>query len=382
MKRRDVLKALGCTALGAGMGSVFPGCLRRTGADAVARRDEGPDSPDPSRARYYSKHEDGSIQCELCFHRCRVPSGTQGFCRKRVNRGGKLYNVVYGRPTSVVVEPTEKEPLHHFLPGSQMLCIGTASCNYRCRFCHNWQLSQRSVAEMHKHYSLAPPQMVAIAKRSRVPAVSYTYNEPTVFYEYMYDIAVEARGAGLRNILHTNGGMSPEPMAKLLPHMDAATVDLKGFTSEYYRKICGAELEPVLATLEAIKADGTWLEVVNLVVPELNDAPEEIEAMCAWLVKHLGPDVPLHFSRFFPAHAMKDLAPTPIATLERCRGIATEAGLRYVSIGNVPGHEANSTFCPSCKTCIIERHHFTVSKMHMRDGACAKCGYEIPGVWS
>lgn len=392
VERRKLIKAVGVTAASAGIGVLLPSCRRGkrsegrgtrvNGIDRIARATDKGEKEDPVHGRYYRADDDGFAHCELCFHECRISQGGAGFCRNRVNRKGRLYNIVYNRPSSVAVDPTEKEPLHHFFPATDMLCIGTASCNLRCKFCQNWELSQRDFEEMIIRYSLTPEEIVAAAKRAKVVAISYTYNEPAVFYEYMYDIAVEGRKAGLRSIMHSNGGMKSKPLAGVLPHIDAATIDLKAFNPEYYKEICRGELEPVLETLKAINADdGTWLEIVNLVLPGHNDSPEEIRKMCGWIMKNLGPDVPMHFSRFFPAHAMRNLSPTPISTLERARAIAMEEGLNYVAIGNVPGHDANSTYCPKCKTRVIRRHHFKVLNVNMKDGACGKCGNAIPGVW-
>lgn len=391
---------MGIAAAGVGIYTVFPG-LRRSDCQPNSSIESIPDTdnlgeqprsehvlepedyrPGRVEARYYSRNEDGTVTCDLCFRRCRVAHGREGFCRNRANSRGVMYNAVYGLPSAIAVEPTEKEPMHHFLPGSNILCIGTASCNYRCRFCHNWHLSQSNVKQVSRRHTITPAEMVARAKRHRVPGLSFTYNEPTVFFEYGYDIAVRARDTGLRVIMHTNGGLTLKPLRDMLRFIDGVTVDLKAFSRQFYQDFCEAELAPVLRSLAAIKADGTWLEVVNLVLPGHNDSPEEIRAMCGWMRAELGPDTPLHFSRFFPAFRMTNLSPTPVPTLERCREIATAEGLHFVSIGNVPGHEANSSFCPGCGSRIIRRHHFSVSEIRIKDGRCEDCGRTIPGVWT
>ncbi len=378
MNRRDAIKA--CALAAAGLGGALLYKLMPAGKGANDEVEPYNDTG-MKEARHYRSLAGGAVRCELCFRNCRIGEGSRGFCRNRVNADGRLYNVVYGKPSAVNVEPTEKEPMHHFLPGTNMLCIGTVSCNFRCRFCHNWHLSQRSLDQVGLHRSLSPEEMVQYGLRRRVPAVSFTYNEPTVFYEYMYDVAVGARSEGIKTIFHTNGALNARPLRELLRHMDGATVDLKAFTNEFYEEICEARLEPVLETLKIIKEEGVWLEVVNLVLPGYNDRPEETGRMCRWIVSEVGGDTPLHFSRFSPSYRMTDLSHTPVSTLERCREIAHDAGVRYVSIGNVPGHEANSSFCPRCGTRFITRRHFTVVDIKMENGSCATCGMQIPGVW-
>ncbi len=375
MTRRGFLVVCGAALAG---GAAVLSRVLQAGPNNEARPAEGRQA----EARFYRRADGRTVECDLCFRGCRIADGTNGFCRNRVNRAGVLYSTVYGRPSAVNVEPVEKEPMHHFLPGTNMLCIGTASCNYRCRFCHNWHLSQRSLEEVRYALDIQPRAMVDRARSAAVPAVSFTYNEPTVFYEYVYDIAAKAQDAGVRTIMHTNGGMSPRPLRALLEHMDGVTVDLKAWSREFYADVCGARRDPVLETLRIIREKGAWLEIVNLVLPDHNDGPEEIRSMCRWIRRELGEATPLHFSRFHPTYRMADLAPTPVATLERCREIALAEGLHYVSIGNVPGHPANSTYCPGCAEQIIVRHHFTVTRIAMDDGRCAYCGHAIPGVWS
>ena len=332
-------------------------------------------------AMFYDLLDGNAAGCRLCFRRCIIVPGERGLCRNRENRCGRLINIVYGLPSAIHVDPIEEEPLHHFLPGSNIFCIGTAGCNFRCKFCHNWHLSQRSLEEMRVVYSLPPERVVTEAKNRGVPSISFTYNEPTSLFEYMYDVARLAKAQGLRLIFHSNGAMSADPLQALLPYTDAVTIDLKAFTERFYREICQAELAPVLLTLKAIKEAGPWLEIVNLVIPGQNDAPEEIREMTSWINSELGPEVPLHFSRFFPNYRMTDVSPTPVSTLENCRAIAMAEGLKYVSVGNVPGHRYNSTFCPGCGEVVIERHHFTVLNKALESGACHHCGRVISGVW-
>lgn len=331
-------------------------------------------------AKYYLKIEGQKVWCKLCFRKCIIAEGKRGFCRVRENRGGKLYSLVYGKPAGLQIDPIELEPMYHMLPGHRNLCVFTASCNFRCKHCHNWHISQRGPEELGaKDYS--PREVVEEAIRRKCKSISHSINEPTVFYEYMYDIAKEARERGLLNLFHTNGSISPEPLRQLLKYMDGVTVDLKGFTEEFYRETLSAELKPVLRTLKIIKGEGVHLEIVNLIIPTLNDDMKDIRRMCEWIKENLGEDVPLHFTRFSPTYKLTHLPRTPIKTLEAARKIAQEVGLKYVYIGNVPGHEGNNTYCPKCKKKLIHRIHFTTMSNNIEDGKCKFCKYEIPGIW-
>ncbi len=331
---------------------------------------------------FYETLEGNTVQCGICFRNCIIREGEIGFCRNRKNRDGTLYNIVYGRPAAVQADPVEKEPLHHFHPGTSIFCVGTAGCNFRCLFCHNWTISQRSADEISDFlYDLNPEEIVRKAVYRDMPSISFTYNEPTSFYEYMYDIARIAQDRGLQVVFHTNGSMNPEPLRELLQYVDAVTVDLKAFDDEFYRTLCQAELEPVLKTLKIIREEGVWLEIVNLVITEQNDDPETIREMCRWIYENLGPHTPLHFNRFFPAHRLTHLPPTPTETLKMAHSIATQEGLRYVFIGNAPGLAENSSYCHECDAMLIERHHHSVVEIRIEDGRCPECGAAIPGVW-
>ncbi len=331
-------------------------------------------------ARFWQPLADGSVQCWLCFRGCVVPEGHLGFCRNRKNVGGAYFTRVYGRATAIQVDPIEKEPLFHMLPGQRILGVATASCNFRCRGCQNWELSQRSVDEVISEPA-TPAQLAERAIQEGCVAISFTYNEPTVFYEYMADTAREARLRGLRTLCHTNGAMRPAPLRALLPVLDAIVVDLKGFEEAYYARVSQAALAPVLDTLQEIHQAGTHLEVVHLLIPTLNDDPAITRRMCAWLVEHVGPDTPLHFLRFFPAYKLQRLPPTPLETLEAAAALAEAEGLRYVYIGNVPGHARNSTYCPTCHQRVITRAHLATVSMDLADGRCRFCGTVIPGLW-
>ncbi|UCH21540.1 MAG: AmmeMemoRadiSam system radical SAM enzyme [Deltaproteobacteria bacterium] len=320
------------------------------------------------------------MQCQLCFRKCVVSSGRRGFCRNRENRDGTYYTIVYGRPSALQVDPIEKEPCYHMWPGTRIFCTGTASCNNRCQFCHNWHLSQRSLEDIH-YYLARPEDIVYGAEKFGCESLSFTYNEPTVFYEYMYDIAKLGRQSGLGVIYHTNGLINKVPLLALLEYMHAVTVDLKAFSDTFYREVCSSRLNPVLNTLLNIRKAGKHLEIVNLMIPTLNDNPRDVRRMCRWIVENLGEDTPLHFSRFHPNYKLLNLPPTPVETLEMAYEAAAQEGLHYVTIGNVPGHEHNSTFCPNCKKKIIHRIHFHVIKNDVEDGKCKFCRYPIVGVW-
>ena len=334
---------------------------------------------DMKEAMFYQEMPGDWVQCQLCFRGCTIPNGGHGFCRARTNHNGKLYSLVYSLPSAIQIDPIEKEPQLHNFPGTNILCIGTSGCNFQCQHCHNWHLSQASPGELRTDY-LPPEKVVDLAIKEQIPTISFTYNEPTVCYEYLYEVAVLAQEKGIGIIWHSNGAMNPEPLRKLLKYTDGVTIDLKGFTEKAYKNSL-AELDPVLRTLKIIREEKIWLEIVNLVIPTINDEFEDIRRMCEWINNHLGYDIPVHFSRFFPAYKLTNLPPTPIETLEKAYDIAKEVGLHYVTVGNVPGHKYNSTFCPNCDMRLIYRVHFQVLENNIIDGGCKHCGYEIPGIW-
>ncbi len=382
LSRRKFLRTALLAGIGAGLG-FLGGCgLREETTPTPTHARPTPTLPPPTHeARFYTRLENGSVACGVCWRRCVVAPGKLGFCANKKNVDGTYYSLVYGRPAALQVDPIEKEPAFHMLPGTLIFCTGTASCNNRCKFCQNWHLSQQTLWDL-RTYDAPPAAIVAMAQDEGCGAVSFTYNEPTVFYEYMYDIAALAKGAGLRSLFHTNGGMNREPMLALLEIMDAVTVDLKAFTEKFYREVSESSLAPVLRTLEVIRGAGKHLEIVNLVIPTLNDNLDDIRSMCAWIKANLGDDVPLHFTRFFPAYKLQRLPPTPVETLEAAAQIADAEGLKFVYIGNVPGHPRNSTYCPRCGETVIARVHFAVLKMALADGKCAACGQPIPGIWA
>jgi len=334
----------------------------------------------PKEALFFKKMDGQDVQCLLCPRECLIADGKRGFCRNRENRGGTLYTLVYGRPAVVDIGPIEKAPLYHFFPGHFRLCITCASCNLRCKHCQNWHLSQKSFEELN-HYSYSPLEIVQQVKKQGLNSVSFTYTEPTVYYEYLYDISVIAKENGIKTSIVSNGYINREPLLKLLSVLDAVKIDLKGFSEEFYKKVCSATLKPVLESLLTVKKENAWLEIVNLVIPTLNDEPKMIDEMCRWIKENLGQDTPLHFTRFHPDYKLTHLSPTPDSTLNQAYDIAKKNGLRYVYIGNVPGHTYNSTYCPSCNRNVIFRMHMDVVEMNVVNGKCSFCNASIPGKW-
>ncbi len=326
-------------------------------------------------------HDRSAVLCQLCAQGCTIGSGGSGRCRARMNVGGELRSLVYGRPVAVHVDPIEKKPFFHFLPGSAAYSLGTAGCPLRCKFCQNWQLSQARPDDYDVPFTTASAVVDAAVARS-APVVAFTYNEPTVFAEYALDVAAAGRPRGLRSVMVSCGFMNERPLADLCGALDAIKIDLKGFSDEFYRTVSGAALAPVLRSIKQIRKAGVHLEIVNLVVPTLNDADASLRGLVDWVMGELGPDVPLHFTRFHPDYQLLNLPPTPIATLERARAMALDRGLRYPYVGNVPGHPGNHTYCPRCRARVITRQDFFVLESTLKDGRCGACGCAIAGVWS
>ena len=330
---------------------------------------------------YFTPLEGGEIQCELCPHRCRVAKGKRGICRVRENRDGKYYSLVYGNPCAVHLDPIEKKPFSHVLPGTTSFSLATAGCNFQCKFCQNWEISQAFPEDIFS-FEVSPELMVSRAKEIGARSIAYTYVEPTIFYEYMSDIGILAKKAGLLNVTHSNGFINPEPLKNLCKVLDAANIDLKGFTENFYRELCSGELNPVLETLKTLKKEKVHVEITNLIIPTKNDEISVLKEMCLWIRKELGPDTPIHFSRFYPLYKLKTLPPTPVSTLEKAREAAASAGLEYVYVGNIPGHTAENTFCPKCKKMVIQRTGYMVGEINLKDGKCKYCGKPIPGIWA
>jgi len=321
------------------------------------------------------------VQCELCPKMCLIEPGQSGDCRVRINIDGVLRTVVYGYPCSVSpYDPVEKKPLFHFLPGTRTLSIATVGCNLHCQNCQNWEISQANPEESTAAF-LPPERLLQLAKSYHYPSIAYTYTEPIIFYEYTCDCAKLAKDAGIRNILVTAGYINEQPWKQLLKYIDAAHIDLKGITEEFYREVCSGTLKPVLNALVVAKASGVHVEVVNLIIPTLNDKPEHIHELARWVKTNLGSETPLHFSRFFPQYKMQHLPPTPPKTLDIAREIAISEGLNYVYIGNILSKEGQNTYCPGCKELLIERSGYTILQNRVKDGSCPKCSKEIYGVW-
>ncbi|MEA2063011.1 MAG: AmmeMemoRadiSam system radical SAM enzyme, partial [Gemmatimonadota bacterium] len=316
------------------------------------------DSIPPVEARWWESLDSKRVECTLCPKKCTVDDLERGYCGVRENRDGTYYTHVYAAACAVHTDPIEKKPLFHFLPGTRAFSIATAGCNMDCAFCQNWQISQVRPEQVDAYY-LRPQDVASAAIGGNAHSIAYTYSEPVVFYEYMYDCAEYARTRGVRSVMVSNGYIQEKPLRELCRVLDAIKVDLKSFREKYYREVCAGELQPVLDALEVMRQEGVWLELVYLMVPTLNDSETEIEELCAWVFDKLGPGVPVHFTRFHPQYRLKHLPSTPVSSLERALNIARRAGLQYVYLGNVPGHESESTRCPACNAVVVRRVGYT-----------------------
>lgn len=346
-----------------------------------------------------------NVQCKVCPNNCVLAPGDRSHCRNRINRDGVLYTLAYGNPGTFHVDPVEKKPLFHFLPRSRTFSLATAGCVFRCLNCQNWEISQKKPEETKNprgqefrlrpplppgltqdqmaRLSLFPEDAALVAAALDCPSLSYTYSEPTAYFEYTQDTCRAAHEHGLKNIVVSCGSIEERAARDLYQHVDAAHVDLKGFDEEVYRKLNSGKLEPILRTLKILRELGVWFEIINLIVPSYTDNLDTIARMCGWIAKELGPDQPLHFSRFHPQHKLTHLPPTPVDTLVKARDSARREGLRFVYVGNVPGlSDAGTTWCPNCKKPVVDRDIFAVTKLDLTDGNCRHCGTRIPGVWS
>jgi pyruvate formate lyase activating enzyme len=341
-------------------------------------------APDDSRfiveAKFYEKQQNKKIKCKLCPRECVVGDRERGYCGVRENRGGTYYTLVHSRVCAAHIDPIEKKPLFHFLPGTLALSLATAGCNVNCKFCQNWDISQVRPEQVPADY--APPQAVAqSAKQHGCPSIAYTYSEPVVFAEYLMDAADAGHEAGVQSVVVSNGYMQEESLKAAYGKMDAVKIDLKSFTESYYKDVVVGELKPVLESLVTLRKMSKWTEIVYLVIPTLNDGDSEFRGLARWIKTNLGPDVPVHFTQFHPEYLLKNLPITPVPTLERAKAIADAEGLHYVYIGNVPGHPAENTHCPKCHRIIVERIGLTVRQMLIHKGCCPFCQQPIPGVW-
>ncbi len=373
MKRRNFVKTLAGSSLllGSGTGESLWNLFAFQAEPNLSRVE----------ARYYKKLPDREIECLLCPRLCRLGDKERGYCGVRENDGGIYYTLVYGKACTMNVDPIEKKPFFHFLPRTKSLSIATAGCNVNCKFCQNWQISQVRPEQV-RHFDLPPTAVVNAALKFDCPSISYTYTEPIVFFEYMYDTSIEARRHKIKNCVVTGGHISPEPLLDLTKVVEAIKIDLKAYSEEFYKTYVRGELKPVLEAIKIVRQSQVWLELVYLVIPQLNDDMEQIRAMCRWIRKEVGPDIPLHFSRFHPMYLIKNLPPTPVSTLEKARNVAREEGLNYVYIGNVPGHMGEHTYCPRCQNLIIRRLGFDVEKIELENGKCRFCQNPIPGIWA
>jgi len=399
--RREFLRVAGLFGFYIWILSSSVGCLFKHTSDSGSTEDEltptsptvenipkaSPEEVHPKsfpgnlvEASHYRSAGGDTVQCQLCFRKCTIPEGGRGFCLARENRDGKLYTLTYGKPVAVHIDPVEKEPLFHMEPGSDTLCVGTATCNLRCKNCINWHIAHKAPEEV-EAVPMTPEEVVQTAIDHDVHTICFTYNEPTQQYEFMYDIARLAKEKDLRVTFHSNGEMSPEPMKAILPYVDSVAIDMKAFDPEVYRQLTTGELAPVLDTLKLVKEQGVWLEVVCLLIPTWRDDLDDIEEMCLWIRDNLGQETPVHFSRFFPTCKLTGLSPTPLSTLEQAHDIARKVGLHYVYIGNVSGHKYANTYCPECGEILIRRKGLLIQENNIVDGKCKFCGHEIPGIW-
>ncbi len=378
INRRQFINSSMCTGCALAMGGALLSLPQEAeGANLPPVTDEVSNQ----EARYYEKLDGKKIRCNLCPKECRVADSERGYCGVRENIGGEYKTLVYGRPCSLHVDPIEKKPLFHYLPGTPAFSLATAGCNIECKFCQNWDISQFRPEQI-RMFDLDPKATAQMAKETRSQTVAYTYSEPVIFYEYMYDTAVEARKHGIGSVMITNGYIQEKPLRELLPYLTGVKVDFKAFTEKFYEDVCSGELKPVLKSLEIIREMNTWLELVILIIPTLNDSDKENKDMAKWINEHLGPDVPVHLTRYHPMYKMKNIPNTPVNTLERLRKIMRGERLNYVYIGNVAGHPSENTHCPNCDELLIRRLGYRIMKEGLENGECKKCHTKIAGIWN
>ena len=334
------------------------------------------------KTKYWHLLDDGRVQCDLCPRECKLHEGQQGLCFVRANQNNEIVLTTYGRSSGFCIDPIEKKPLNHFLPGTPVFSFGTAGCNLACKFCQNWDISKSR--EMDTLADAATPEMIAkVAAEYECRSVAFTYNDPVIFHEYAIDVAKACREKDIKTVAVTAGYVSPEPRAEFYQWMDAANVDLKAFTERFYHKITGSHLEPILDTLKYIKHEtDCWLETTTLIIPGENDSEKELTEMCEWVVENLGPDMPMHFSAFHPDFKMMDVPSTPSSTLTMARDIAMKTGVRYAYVGNVHNKDADSTWCHQCGELLIERDWYELGKWNLTaEGCCKSCGTKVAGVF-
>ena len=368
--KRDFIKK--CLALSAGITAMPPHVILNGMPDG---------EQSGRRIAMFQEETPRGVMCLICPNECVLKEGEVSQCNNRIVRNSKLYTMAFGNPCSVNIDPMEKKPLYHFLPGSRAYSIATAGCNLACLNCQNWTISQTR-PDRTRNYDLMPERVVEEALKNNCRSIAYTYSEPVSFYEYVYETSLLARKAGVKNVLKSNGYVNPEPLRKLCTVADAANIDLKSFRESTYLKLSGGKLQLVLEALKIYRDSGVWLEITNLIIPSWTDKPEEIAAMCKWLGENGFKDTPIHFSRFYPVYKLEQLPPTPVELLKNAAKIAAGEGLRYVYTGNVPGNELADTFCPECGSMLISREGYRIVFNNITKGKCNKCGKEIRGVWT
>lgn len=382
LNKREFLKLLTCSTCGVAMMNPLSKLVAKE-AEKYVNLLANPQSGElwkwSKEAFHYIQTPKG-LKCKICPHNCEIEEGKMGDCRTRIAIGSKLYTIAYGNPCAVHIDPIEKKPLYHYLPGSRSFSIATAGCNLACLNCQNWEISQVSAYET-RNYDLMPDKVVAGAIENKCASIAYTYSDPVAFYEYTYDTAKLARLKGIKNLMISAGYINPDPLKLLCQYIDAANIDLKSFENETYEMLNGGTLQPVLDCLKIMKEMGVWLEITNLVIPTWTDSMDMIKKMCDWLYDNGFQDTPLHFSRFEPLYKLTHLPQTPVTVLEKAREIALAAGIKYVYIGNVPNHPAENTYCPKCKKIVVERKGFAILQNNIVNNCCKFCGERIAGVW-
>ncbi len=386
-RRKFICGSTTCLAAAAGGFRFFGGkpCAAAIGEDIRGKVFKG-DAPEKA-GKYshegflYKKLKNHKVVCGICPNRCVLAPGDRSVCRSKVNLDGKLYSLAYGNPCAVNTDPIEKKPLFHFKPRIKAFSLATTGCNFRCLNCQNWEISQAKPHEVPNIYELFPIDVVTAAKKSGAQSIAYTYSEPITFFEYMIDTAGLAREAGLYNLWVSNAYINEKPLIALCKVLDAASVNLKSYSDDVYRKLNGGRLKPVLDTLKTLHTQKIHFEMINLVVPGYTDDSDMVKRMCAWILAAIGPDHPLHFLRFFPRYKLDRLAPAPVSTLTRFRESAMAEGIHYVYVGNVAGHEGNNTYCHNCKNLLIERRGYFIPTDNLVGNRCKFCDTRIPGVW-
>lgn len=331
-------------------------------------------------ADYYNKLKDKKVQCILCPHFCLIENNKAGKCRIRKNIDGTLYALTYNKPVVISIDPIEKKPLYHFLPGTKSFSIGMNGCNFSCENCQNWELSQSGLGVYHSE-EIESKEVVGRAMTAGCSSISYTYSEPSVSWEYVYDIAKIARKNKIKNVTVTNGFINPIPLKKLCKIIDGSNIDLKSIDDKFYEKVCKGRINPVLEAIKIMHKNKVWIELTNLIIPGLNDDEREIKRLCQWIVDNVGRDVPLHFSAFFPQYKMSNLRTTELEILRKAKKIAEKEGIKFVYLGNLHNGEGENTYCPECKSLLIERDRFKIIANRIKKGRCYKCKAIIPGVW-